>query len=90
MNNKIALESMSMDLLRVALGLQRGSYKMASRFLEEAVKRNSEIDSKTLRPYIIKILHKVTTYNKNNLKDSAEDFLMYSVLIQNYTKTFLH
>ena len=90
MNNKIALESMSMDLLRVALGLHRGSYKMASRFFEEAIKRNGEIDSATLRPYLIRILKKAISHDKENLKDFKEDFLMYSVLIQNYTKVFLN
>lgn len=90
MNNKIILESMSMDLLRVALGLNRGSYKMASRFFKEALKRNSEIDKTTLRPYLTKILNKVTTHDSENMKESAEDFLMYSILIKNYTRAFLN
>ncbi len=90
MNNKIALESMSMDLLRVALGVHRGSYKMASRFFTEALKRNSEIDNKNLRPYFVRLLHKISTHREDDLKNSAEDFLMYSVLVQNYTKKFLN
>ncbi|KKR50041.1 MAG: hypothetical protein UT87_C0021G0001, partial [Candidatus Levybacteria bacterium GW2011_GWC1_40_19] len=37
--NKIAIESLSMDLLRVALGYHRGSNKMTKNFLREAKKR---------------------------------------------------
>ena len=58
MNNKIIIESLSMDLLRVALGYHKGSVKMASRFAEEAGKRVEEIDQSTVKPYFLKILKK--------------------------------
>ena len=44
-NQQIILESLSMDLLRAALGRHRGSHAMADRFIEEASKRIAEIDS---------------------------------------------
>ena len=80
MNNKFILESLASDLKRVALGLNRGSSKMVERFLEEALKRRQEVEMNDVKPYIKKIL--------NNLDEhiNAEDALMYSTLIQNYTQ----
>ena len=80
MNNKIILESLASDLKRVALGLHRGSDNMARRFLAEALRRKSEIELETVSPYIRKLLIRL---NKNI---DAEDALMYSTLIQNYTQ----
>src|SRR6266404_5324524 len=56
MNNKIILESLSMDLLRVAKGLYRGSDRMAERFLEEALLRKDEVEQNELKPYFKKVL----------------------------------
>lgn len=91
MNNKIILESLSMDLLRVALGFHRGSYKMAERFLDEALKRKDEVDEREIKPYLKQTLNRM----ENSLKVSssekkAEDALMYSTIIRNYCQTFLH
>ena len=85
MKNKIALESMAMDLKRVALGYHNNSLKMAERFHREAIARKSEIDLKELRPYLRLVLKKTEKINKN----SSEDALMFSTLIQNYTRKFL-
>lgn len=74
------LESLASDLKRVALGLHRGSSKMAERFLEEALKRKDEVETDIVSPYIQKIL---TRLDKNI---DAENALMYSTLIQNYTQ----
>ena len=49
MNNKVILESLSMDLLRVSKGIYRGSDKMAEKFLEEALKRKSEVKQSELK-----------------------------------------
>lgn len=80
MNNKYILESLASDLKRVALGLCRGSNTMAQRFLNEALKRKGEVDSKLIAPYINQILIKL---DKNI---DAENALMFSTLIQNYTQ----
>ncbi|MBI2051585.1 hypothetical protein HYT33_02365 [Candidatus Roizmanbacteria bacterium] len=79
-NNKFILKSLASDLKRVALGKYRGSNEMASRFLEEALKRKGEVEMKEVAPYIKNILEKI---NKNV---NAEDALMYSTLLQNYTR----
>lgn len=89
MNNKIALESLVMDLKRVSLGYQTNSLKMADRFYEEALKRSNEVDTSIIKEYLKNILK-----NVHQLKDAppekiAEDALMYSTLIQNYTQTNL-
>ncbi len=80
MNNKFILESLASDLKRVALGLHRGSNTMAQRFLDEALKRKDEVEIKMVAPYIKELL---THLNKNI---DAENALMVSTLIQNYTQ----
>lgn len=82
--NKLALSSLAMDLKRVALGYYRGSDAMAERFFEEALKRRREINQKSVRPYIRKILNNLEAMKSQKPhKDIAEDALMYSTLLQN-------
>lgn len=81
MNNKYLLESLAMDLKRVAMGLHRGSPIMVERFVKEALKRRDEIEPSTLPPYIQNILGKLYTHI------DKETALMYSTLIQNYTQS---
>lgn len=89
-SNKIILESLSMDLLRVALGLHRGSPKMAQRFEEEAMERAGEIKKQDLKPYLINILTKVeASFRSKPDEKKAEEALMYSTLIRNYCQTYL-
>ena len=73
-----------MDLKRVALGLQRGSISMAERFIEEALKRKNELNTKSLNPYVQKLIGRMveSLKSKDNQK-KAEDTLMYSTLFQN-------
>jgi hypothetical protein len=85
MNNKIAIESLSMDLLRVALGYHHGSTKMADRFREEALLRVSEVETDKLNPYFRKVLKKISEIlNKDDKIEIAEDALMYSTICRNY------
>ena len=87
MKNKIAIESLSMDLLRVALGYHRGSTKMAKRFSDEALERTSEIKKAEVKPYFARILGKIPeALNEEDKEILAEDALMYSVLCRNYAK----
>ena len=87
MNNKLVLESLVMDLKRVAVGYHRGSITMAKRFSEEALKREQEIDKSRVKPYIKKILQEIDQilHGKDEQK-IAEDTLMISTLLQNYTQ----
>jgi hypothetical protein len=90
MKNKIILESLASDLKRVALGLSRGSTVMANRFADEALKRKSEVEIGEVKPYLKSVLQKMEESIKNNVGDKkAEDALMYSTLIQNYTQNNL-
>lgn len=82
--NQIALSSLAMDLKRVALGYHRRSIIMANRFLQEALKRRSEIDTTTVKPYVKKLLNKLDSLAAEKDTDRiAEDALMYSTLFQN-------
>ena len=89
MSNKIILESLSMDLLRVAKGFYRGSDRMAERFLQEALLRINEVEQNELKPYLKKILVALEESLKSSDKEKkAEDALMYSTLIRNYSQRF--
>lgn len=86
MNNKLILESLVMDLKRVALGYNRGSIIMAKRFSEEALKRKEEVNLTTVKPYIKTLLEKLDRIlAEEDVKKIAEDSLMLSTLLQNYT-----
>lgn len=81
-SQKIILESLSMDLLRAALGRHRRSHLMADRFIQEAKRRVGEIDRSFHPELIIKIAE---TLSKNSERQ-AEDLLMYSTLIRNRSR----
>ena len=79
-----------MDLKRVAIGYNRGSLSMGKRFSEEALKRKQEINEDTLKPYIKQVLKKLDEILQGtDLKKVSEDSLMTSIILQNYTQTFL-
>ena len=84
MKNKIILESLAMDLKRVAQGYYRGSEIMAERFMQEARAREKELQSANLKPYLKKLLSKLENmFEEKDQKKLAEDALMYSTLFQN-------
>ena len=87
--NKVAIESLSMDLLRVALGYHRGSQRMAERFLDESEKRIREIQKSQVKGYFAKVLDLIPkTLSDSNKEKVAENALMYSVICKNYAKNF--
>lgn len=88
MSQKIIIESLSMDLLRVALGLHRGSTQMAERFKNEAIKRQNELESQEVKPYLKKLLKSSKDVLKNANEKTAEDILMYSILFQNAARKY--
>ncbi len=84
MSNYISLSSLAMDLDRVSIALHRNSYAVAERFTKEALARKQEIDTKTMKPYIGKLLKRLEQALRSEDKDKkAEDALMYSTLFQN-------
>lgn len=87
-SQKIIIESLSMDLLRIALGLHRGSTQMANRFKEEALKRQCELEKQNPNPYIKKLLAHSKIALKSNDPTLAEDILMYSILFQNFARKY--
>lgn len=83
----MAIQSLASDLKRIALGIQRNSLKMAQRFSEEALKRKSEINLEGLPGYIVDILKKLDQAQRDMKTERiAEDYLMYSTLLQNYAQ----
>jgi hypothetical protein len=84
--NKIALSSLAMDLKRAALGYRNGSGSLAtaSRFLEEALVRRSEIDKNQIKPHVKKLMTALDKImEEKDIQKRAEDALMYSTLFQN-------
>lgn len=78
-NQKIVLESLSMDLLRASIGRQRNSNAMADRFILEAKKRIAELNPIDDQELITKIKATLSSQSERQ----AEDLLMYSTLIRN-------
>lgn len=83
-DQKNLIESLAMDLLRVALGLHRGSLNMTARFKEEALKRQKELETQNPNLYIKKLLSQSKVLLKSKNPKTAEDILMYSILFQNF------
>ena len=83
MKQKIIIESLAMDLKRVAIGYFRGSATMSERFFEEALKRRNEIDSTNLKPYLVKLLNNIENLKNEEIKKAADDALLYSTIFQN-------
>lgn len=84
---KVAIESLAMDLKRVSLGLQRGSLKMAERFKEEALKREEELEIQGIHDaYLQKLVENSKRALIENSERLPEDALMYSTLFQNFAR----
>lgn len=85
--NNDSLAALSQDLKRIALGLNRGSQKMVSRFEKEAIERKEELDLNSLKPYIKNLIKEINSaFKESDINKKAEDLLMYSTLIQNYVQ----
>ena len=83
---KMMVGSLSNDLFRVANCAQRGSTKAASRFAQEAKRWSVPLQERNVAKYIKKIAHDVSSQKSNNISLSlAERYLMYSILLQNYS-----
>jgi hypothetical protein len=87
MNNKILLESMALDLKRVALGSHSHSTRMAERFLQEVFKRSEMLDKSTLSNPLKMVLNNMTKQLKlENIHRLPDDALMYSTLLISFSK----
>lgn len=82
---KMLVGSLSSDLFRVASLSQRGSAKAASRFLGEAKRWSRDLENLELSSYITKLAADVSSRDLTDISlASAERYLMYGVLLQNY------
>lgn len=81
--DELALRSLSSDLKRISLSIQRNSLASANRFNQEAdkwLKLSFNTGDKSIKKLLGRV--ETTLKQKNNLK-KAEDCLMYSTLLQN-------
>lgn len=83
-NQKLIIESLAMDLKRVAMGFHRGSSAMANRFKEEALKGGRDLESQKVEGYLDKLVRGMKKSLSGSDDDVAEDALMYSTLFQNF------
>lgn len=84
MSNFTSLSSLAMDLDRVSIGLYRKSDAMAQRFIKEALMRKKEVDMRTVKPYIARLLEKMEfAIESGDREKRAENALMYSTLFRN-------
>ena len=87
-NNSIAISSLAMDLKRIALAYYNKSDKTAERFTIEAKKRKNEIDTSSVKPYLLKHIHSLDkVFKRKDKLHLAEDSLTYSQIFQNYAIT---
>lgn len=84
-NTQLLVGSLSNDLFRVASLTQRGSNKAANRFLREAVRWAEPLQKLDVANYIVDIANEVCAKRDGDISiESAEKYLMYGVLLQNY------
>ncbi|MFZ1721381.1 MAG: hypothetical protein WAU07_02640 [Microgenomates group bacterium] len=88
-NTQMLVGSLSNDLFRVASLAQRGSSKAASRFLQEAQRWSNDLRNQEVPVYISRLADDVSNRSIDDISlDSAEQYLMYGVLLQNYALHF--
>lgn len=82
---KLLIGSLSNDLFRVATLTQRGSQTGAQRFLLEAKRWAQPLKDKDIPSYIVNIATDITNRDEKDISiESAERYLMYGILLQNY------
>jgi len=78
--------ALSNDLFRVVSLQQRGSIKAAERFLGEAQRWTKPLLQQNVKKYIATIVQEIDTASHKDLSvEKIERYLMYAVLLQNYT-----
>jgi hypothetical protein len=87
MNNKLLLESIALDLKRVAIGTQAHSLKMSERFLQEVFKRRKMlVEAELSEPIKSSLNHmEMKLFDKNSTR-LAEDALMFSNIFLSFAK----
>ena len=84
-NSRVLVGSLSNDLLRVATLVQRGSTIAAERFFVEAKRWAAQLQNSDEATYIKNIASEIYGETEQQISlETAEKYLMYSVLLQNY------
>jgi hypothetical protein len=87
MNNATILQSIALDLKRVAIGYNAGSFKMADRFLEEAIKRKMQLNMQMLSDSVKKVVIMIEEIGKSsNYHYRADRALTYSTILLSLVK----
>jgi len=83
---KLLIGSLSNDLYRVSYLTQRGSLAAAKKFWQQANRWSNDLDRARVKPYIRKIILEVKNQPIRRVftVESAEKYMMYSTLLQNY------
>lgn len=83
---KLLAGSLSNDLFRVANLVSKDSNRAAVRFLQEAKRWSKPLQRHNTPQYIAKIVDDVSNRTGEDISiESAERYLMYGILLQNYT-----
>ena len=78
--------ALSNDLFRLANMAHKKSEKGAVVFLREAKKRSGELEVMKKPEYIANIVRNIKSRSSNDVSPkSAETYLMYAILLQNYS-----
>ncbi|PIY80223.1 MAG: hypothetical protein COY80_03965 [Candidatus Pacebacteria bacterium CG_4_10_14_0_8_um_filter_42_14] len=84
-DTNLLIGSLSNDLFRVASLAQRGSNKAASRFLIEAKRWSKDLEGHQVADHISRLALDISSRDSEDISlSSAEQYLMYGVLLQNY------
>ncbi len=85
-NTKLLIGSLSNDLYRVACLTQRGSVRAAEKFWIQCGRWVKGLENAKVKPYIKKIILDIKSQLGTDTLtlESAERYLMYSILLQNY------
>jgi hypothetical protein len=83
---KLLIGSLSNDLYRVSYLTQRGSLAAAEKFWHQVNRWIKDLEYVRLKPYIRKIISNIKNQPQQEIftAESAEKYLMYSTLLQNY------
>ena len=85
-DTRLLIGSLSNDLGRISACMARGSYLSAQRFADESTRWTSELSTRELPAYIRKIVADVHDQKSEEITiEIAEKYLMYSVLLQNFS-----
>ena len=83
---KLLIGSLSNDLFRVAVLTQRGSIAGAEKFLMEAKRCAVQLKDRQTKKYINLIAQDIINRSDQDISlSSAETYLMFGILLQNYS-----